>query len=55
MPLSTFSHVLLDYPDVLVPVRSGVLVVEAQGVHELVEDAADVAETMAGGAVGRPE
>ncbi len=29
--------------------------VEAQGVHELVEDAADVAETMAGGAVGRPE
>ena len=44
-------HVIVDYLDVLVPVGPGMLVVEAEGVHDLVEGPAGAAEAVA--VVGR--
>ena len=46
--LLTFPDVLPDDGDVVVPVVSRVLVVEAQGVHRLVQGPADVAQAVAG-------
>ena len=40
-------HVIVDNLDVLVPVGPGVLVVEAEGVHDLVEGPAGAAEAVA--------
>ena len=47
----TWSDILLVNVYEVVPVWSGVLVVEAQGVHHFVQDSADVAKAVALGAV----
>ena len=44
--MKPLAHVLPDDLDVLVPVRAGVLVVEAQGVHDLVHGKARGAEAL---------
>ena len=45
--MKPLAHILPDDLDVLVPVRARVLVVEAQGVHDLMHGQARGAETLA--------
>ena len=47
VPLFPLPHILVDDLDVLVPVGPAVLVVEAEGVHDLVEGPPCGAETVA--------